>query len=115
MRIASPALTFLGASLLTCSLQSQGSPAPMLTGPAIREPHHTVKLENRYVRVLDVTVPTFDSTLFHIHPDPYVWVSIGAATLKGMVLGANEFTDIVTKDGEVRYSDAVTHRVGNIG
>jgi mannose-6-phosphate isomerase-like protein (cupin superfamily) len=108
-------LTASGIGLLACGLLAQGSPSPTLTVPAIREPHHTVKLENHYARVLDVTVPILDSTLFHIHPDPYVWVSIGAATLNGQVLGTNEFTDIITKDGEVRYSDPVTHRVGNVG
>ena len=71
-------------------------------------------LENRYVRILDVTVPGFDSTLFHIHEDPYVYVSIGAATLKAQVLGSNELTDLILKDGEVRYSPVVTHRVGNV-
>jgi quercetin dioxygenase-like cupin family protein len=83
--------------------------------PATREPHHNVKLENRYVRILDVTVPPFDSTLYHIHENPYVYVSIGAATLKAQVEGANTITDLILKDGEVRYSAAVTHRVGNIG
>jgi hypothetical protein len=73
-----------------------------------------VKLDNRYVRVLDVTVPPWDSTLFHIHENPYVYVSIGPATLKAQVAGSNDFTDLVLKDGEVRYSAAVTHRVGNI-
>jgi hypothetical protein len=53
-------------------------------------------LENRYVRILDVTVPGFDSTLFHIHENPYVYVSIGAATLKAQVLGSNELTDRVS-------------------
>jgi hypothetical protein len=92
----------------------QGAPLPTYTVPAIREPHHNVMLENRYVRILDVTVPGFDSTLFHIHENPYVYVSIGAATLKAQVLGSNELTDLILKDGEVRYSPVVTHRVSNI-
>ena len=94
---------------------AQGAPLPPYTVPAVREPHHDVKLDNRYVRVLDVTVPPYDSTLFHIHENPYVYVSIGAATLKVQVLGSSEFTDLNLTDGEVRFSAAVTHRVGNIG
>ena len=67
------------------------------------------------MRVLDVTVPPFDGTLFHIHENPYVYVSLGPATLKAQVVGQTDFTDLNLKDGEVRYSPAVTHRVGNIG
>ena len=93
---------------------AQGAPPPAYSIPAIREPHHDVKLENRYVRVLDVTVPPYDSTLIHIHENPYVYVSIGPATLKAQVLGSSEFTDLILKDGEVRFSPVVTHRVGNI-
>ena len=95
-------------------LLGQGAPPPAYSIPAIREPHHDVKLENRYVRVLDVTVPPFDSTLIHIHENPYVYVSIGPATLKAQVLGSSDFTDLILKDGEVRFSPVVTHRVGNI-
>jgi quercetin dioxygenase-like cupin family protein len=102
------------AGALTCGLLAQGAPPPTYMVPAIREPHHDVKLDNHYVRVLDVTVPPYDSTLFHIHENPYVYVSIGPATLKAQVAGSNDFTDLILKDGEVRYSAAVTHRVGNI-
>jgi hypothetical protein len=103
-------LTTLAGTLLV----AQGAPMPDYMVPATREPHHTVKLENEYVRVLDVTVPAWDSTLFHIHENPYVYVSIGAATLKAQVEGSSEFTDLALKDGEVRFSAAVTHRVGNV-
>jgi hypothetical protein len=83
--------------------------------PAIREPHHFVKLDNKYARVLDVTVPPFSGTLYHIHENPYFWISIGPATLRGQSLGAKEIINIEPADGEVRYSPVITHRVGNIG
>lgn len=97
------------------ALAGQGAPTPPYQVPATREPHHHVKLENRLVRILDVTVDPFDGTLYHIHENPYVYVSIGAATLKAQVLGSNDILDLNLKDGEVRFSPAVTHRVGNIG
>jgi quercetin dioxygenase-like cupin family protein len=99
---------------LAAALVAQGAAMPTYMVPATREPHHTVKLENQYVRVLDVTVPPYDSTLYHIHENPYVYVSIGAATLKAQVEGSADITDLNLKDGEVRFSPAVTHRVGNI-
>ena len=100
---------------LTSALLAQGAPLPTYMVPATREPHHNVKLDNKYVRVLDVTVAPFDGTLYHIHENPYVYVSIGAATLKAQIEGSADITDLDLKDGEVRFSPAVTHRVGNIG
>jgi len=103
-----------GIAALTCGVTAQGVPTPEFQIPAIREPHHFVKLDNPYARVLDVTVPPHDSTLFHIHENPYFWISIGAAKLRGLTLGATDFGVIEPEDAEVRYSPVVTHRVGNV-
>lgn len=99
---------------LACGLYAQGVPTPEFQIPAIREPHHFVKLDNKYVRVLDVTVPGFDGTLFHIHENPYFWISIGPATLRAINLGSKDVVELDATDGQVRYSPVVTHRVGNI-
>jgi hypothetical protein len=107
-------LVALAAGALSCGLFAQGAATPAYQIPTIREPHHFVKLDNAYVRVLDVTVPGFDSTLYHIHENPYFWIAIGDATLRGNTLGTTEIVNIEPKDGEVRYSPAITHRVGNI-
>jgi len=106
---------FLGIVVLACGLSAQGVPVPEYQIPAIREPHHFVKLDNKFVRVLDVTVHPYDGTLYHIHENPYFWISIGAADLRANNLGSPEITNIATKDAEVRYSPVVTHRVGNVG
>ena len=100
---------------LSCVALAQGAPTPPMQVPAIREPHHFVKLDNKYARVLDVTVEPFSGTLYHIHENPYFWISIGPATLRGQTLGAKEIINIEPVDAEVRYSPALTHRVGNIG
>ncbi len=107
--------TALGVSVLACGVLAQGAPTPEMQVPAIREPHHFVKLDNKYARVLDVTVPPYSGTLYHIHENPYFWISIGPATLRGQSLGAKEIVDIEPADAEVRYSPVITHRVGNIG
>lgn len=100
--------------ILSCALLAQGGATPPYQVPAFREPHHFVKLDNDYVRVLDVTVPAYDGTLYHIHENPYFWISIGPATLRGQTLGSPDLTVIEKKDAEVSWSAAVTHRVGNI-
>ena len=104
-----------GLALLARGVLAQGVPTPEMQVPAIREPHHFVKLDNKYARVLDVTVPPYSGTLYHIHENPYFWISIGAATLRGQSLGASEIINIEPADAEVRYSPVITHRVGNIG
>jgi hypothetical protein len=104
----------LGTALLTGRILAQGGVTPEMQVPAIREPHHFVKLDNKYARVLDVTVEPFSGTLYHIHENPYFWIAIGAATLRGQTLGAKEIINIEPVDAEVRYSPALTHRVGNI-
>jgi hypothetical protein len=105
----------LGVVALTGVAMAQGGVTPEFQVPAIREPHHFVKLDNKYARVLDVTVAPFSGTLYHIHENPYFWISIGPATLRGQTLGAKEIINIEPVDAEVRYSPALTHRVGNIG
>ena len=105
----------LGIAALSGAAQAQGVSTPEMQVPAIREPHHYVKLDNKYARVLDVTVAPFSGTLYHIHENPYFWISIGPATLRGQTLGAREIINIEPVDAEVRYSPVITHRVGNIG
>lgn len=103
------------ASIASKRVMAQGAATPEMQVPAIREPHHFVKLHNKYALVLDVTVAPFSGTLYHIHENPYFWISIGPATLRGQTLGAKEIINIEPVDAEVRYSAALTHRVGNIG
>ncbi len=105
----------LGVAALAGVVLAQGASTPDFQVPAIREPHHFVKLDNKYVRVLDVTVEPFSGTLYHIHENPYFWISIGPATVRGETLGAKEIVNIEPVDAEVRYSPALTHRGGNIG
>jgi len=107
--------TALGVVVLTGAALAQGGVTQPMQVPAIREPHHFVKLDNKYTRVLDVTVEPFSGTLYHIHENPYFWISIGPATLRGQTLGVKEIINIEPVDAEVRYSPALTHRVGNIG
>src|SRR5215210_8755107 len=107
-------LVSAAVAALACGLHAQGVATPEFQVPAIREPHHFVKLDNKYVRVLDVTVPGFDGTLFHIHENPYFWISIGPETLRAVTLGSKDVVELDAADGQVRYSPVVTHRVGNI-
>ena len=82
--------------------------------PVRNEPRHHMKFENEYVRVFDVVVPPGDATLYHVHSNDYVFVSIGEATLKAQVLDGQP-ADLIVKDGETRFTKGpITHRVTNV-
>jgi mannose-6-phosphate isomerase-like protein (cupin superfamily) len=103
---------FAGALLSLVAVLPIAAQAPV---PVSSEPRHHMKFENQFVRVFDVQVPPGNATLFHIHSNDYLFVSIGDATLKGEVLGGQP-GDLIVKDGDCRFSKApITHRVTNVG
>ena len=46
------------------------------------EPRHHPKFENEFVRVLDVTVPAGDATLWHVHRRDNVVITLADANLR---------------------------------
>ena len=103
----------IAAALLAFAVFSL--PPPQSPVPVSREPRHHWKFENQFVRVFDVLVPPGDATLFHIHANDYVFVTIGGARLKAEVMGDRP-SDLNLTAGEVRFSKApLTHRVTNVG
>jgi quercetin dioxygenase-like cupin family protein len=101
----------LAGALLLIALFPVAAQSPV---PVAKEPRHHLKFENKYVRVFDVVVSPGDATLFHIHSNDYVFVSIGDAKLKAEALGAQP-TDLIVKDGEARFTKGpITHRVTNV-
>src|SRR5260370_30048990 len=112
-------------SLLLCSLlvafalipigvwsQSNSPQSPVeISG----EHHHHPKFENEFVRVWDVTVPAGDATLWHVHRNDNVVITIGDASLRIETVGAAP-TESLWKFGEVRFGKATyVHRAMNIG
>ena len=86
--------------------------------PAQQEPRHRPKLENEYVRVLDVEIPPGYQTLFHTHALNYTYLMVNAALLRNEVPGKPP-ADIKIPAGLVGYyrasEGAYTHRFTNIG
>jgi quercetin dioxygenase-like cupin family protein len=72
-------------------------------------------VENSAVKIFDVRVPPWKATLFHLHPEDYVFATFGDSTLKSQILGQKE-EDLILKRGEVRFKTGpITHRVRNRG
>ena len=79
------------------------------------EPRHRPKFENEFVRVLDVTVPAGDATLWHVHRKDNVVVTLSGASLRLEKVGAPT-VEVQWKTGDVNFGKATyVHRAINIG
>jgi quercetin dioxygenase-like cupin family protein len=79
------------------------------------EPRHHPKFENEFVRILDVTVPAGDATLWHVHRNDNVVVTLGGANLRLEKVGAPT-VEVLWKTGDVNFGKATyVHRAINIG
>src|SRR3989475_8139489 len=79
------------------------------------EPRHPPKFENEFVRVWDVTVPAGDATLWHVHRNDNVVVTLGDANLR-LENAAAPPTEAQWKFGDVRFAKATyIHRAMNVG
>jgi len=102
--------TMLAVALLSAVTIAAVPPAV----PVRDEPMHHLKLENEYVRVFDVLVPPKAQTLFHVHANDYVFVSLGAANVRSERADGTS-VELDLKDGEARFSAPLTHRATNLG
>jgi quercetin dioxygenase-like cupin family protein len=83
--------------------------------PVLKEPRHIVKFENKYVRVIDASVPVGDATLYHTHGIDNVPVAVSGGQLKTQLAG-KEATFSTVATGAVSYARATyTHQITNVG
>jgi hypothetical protein len=85
--------------------------------PTRKEPLHVPKLENEFIRVLNVVIPPGKATLFHEHTLDFVALFVQGANLKNETPdGASAFPTL--KTGLVAYNDYAAkpyiHRVSNL-
>jgi hypothetical protein len=93
-------------------------PAKMYAQVQVREePRHKNILENKYIRVLDVRIAPGDTTLFHIHSTPSLFL-LYTSTRVGSQLKDSAWEKGLNEAGEVSYNsfspDIRVHRVSNI-
>lgn len=87
--------------------------------PANEEPRHVVKLENEWVRIIDVEIPEGEQTLYHTHSLDYPYVLVTSVTLFNQIHG-QEPKDVKMQAGFIGYYNAAskgayTHRFINRG
>jgi hypothetical protein len=81
-----------------------------------KEPRHKNVLENKYVRLLDVKMQPGDTTLFHIHSTPSVFVHFTSTVVCSQIKG-KEWGMAKNIQGNASYrsfvNDTLVHKVSN--
>ncbi|MFZ1260078.1 MAG: hypothetical protein WAQ93_06330 [Chitinophagaceae bacterium] len=81
-----------------------------------KEPRHKKVLENKYIRLLDVNIPPGDTSLFHIHSTPSVFLHFTTTVVCSQIKGKEWVTAKYT-EGYAWYrsfvNDTLVHRVSN--
>lgn len=81
-----------------------------------KEPRHKKTLENKYVRLLDVNIEPGDTSLFHIHSTPSVFVHFTTTVVCSQIKG-KEWVTAKNTEGNAWYrsfvNDTLVHRVSN--
>lgn len=84
--------------------------------PVSQEPLHRPVLVNKYIRLLDVIVPPGDTTQFHIHQIPSLFVILSNNKTSSQIAGKNWIED-QSVAGTTWYRsfspDILIHRVAN--
>ena len=85
--------------------------------PVYKEPMHHLVFQNNFVRILDVHVPPGDTTLFHKHETPSVFIRIKNAKTGSEVIMEEQQSPVLvgndTLSFEGFYSSPRVHRVWN--
>jgi len=81
-----------------------------------KEPMHKMVVENKYIRLLDVVVNPGDTTKFHVHSTPSLYIYYNNSNITTQVKGA-KWAKEQTVEGKVLFRffspDSLVHRVAN--
>lgn len=81
-----------------------------------KEPRHKPVLENKYLRLLDVWLPPGDTTLFHIHSTPSLFIYLNKVKISSQVKG-HDWVNDQSVTGFAWFNpfspDSLVHRVCN--
>ena len=84
--------------------------------PVRDEPRHHPVFQNNYIRVLDVWIPPGDTSLFHIHATPSIFIILSSAITGSQIKGEN-WMKAQSEAGTAWYRsftpDSLVHRVAN--
>jgi len=87
--------------------------------PVREEPRHHVALQNQYLRLLDVRLPPGDTTFFHVHEIPSLFLVLSKTLTSSQVKGEEWVNGTFTSEPGYSWYNGFTtgpliHRVANI-
>ena len=85
--------------------------------PASEEPRHKPVLQNKYLRLLDVWMQPGDTSLYHIHSKPSLFLPLSNTTVGSQIMGqawASEKFVIGKAWYRSFLQDTLVHRVSNL-
>jgi quercetin dioxygenase-like cupin family protein len=77
--------TMVAGAVAPGGILGQAADTPV---PLFQEPRHHVVYDSPNMRIHDIQIPPGDTTLFHTHDTPILYVPIAAARTRSQVLGA---------------------------
>jgi hypothetical protein len=84
--------------------------------PVRQEPRHKKVIENKYIRLLDVWIKPGDTSLFHIHSTPSLFLHFTSTAVCVQIKG-EAWIKNKNKEGNASYrsfiNDTLVHRVSN--
>jgi hypothetical protein len=85
--------------------------------PVSEEPRHKPVLQNKYIRLLDVWMQPGDTSLYHIHAIPSLFLQLSTTTIGTQIMGQQWVKEKFTP-GKAWYrsfvNDTLVHRVTNL-
>ena len=85
--------------------------------PVREEPRHKPVLQNKYVRLLDVWMKPHDTSLYHIHAIPSLFLQLSNTVIGSQIMG-QEWVKEKFETGKSWfrsfYQDTLIHRVANL-
>ena len=106
--------------LLVLSAMLRIAAAAPTVVPVYKEPRHRLVYEKGNIRIINVSIPAGDTSLYHHHQNPTLFVMLSGALMRNQNLGG-KWTDpspnMVTKVGAFVFMDypkPQDHRVQNI-
>ena len=85
--------------------------------PVREEPRHKPVIQNKYIRLLDVWIPPGDTSLFHIHSTPSLFLHFTDRNIASQIKG-KDWVKEKTMAGKTWYrsfvNDTLVHRVSNV-
>jgi len=117
----SAAIAVFGAHLVSV----QGATQEEKIVPVHEEPRHHLVFDSPEMRIVDVQIPPGDTTLFHTHTDPILYVTMSTSVTRSQVLGrewsggeavAASPRRIGRMSSTTSYAkQSLTHRLHNVG